>query len=232
MEKDIKISVNKNLSEIKKTKGILLQERREISNVISNIVESRKIKNQRDAKIIYNDLRNTVSDLIEEGYHVELIEEQILSSLGGGWWTRIKTEAIKSFLSWAFGDKIKRDSWLGTIVANSLARVKLSDFPKLFTDCDFVTKVVGDGIVAGVIDKVQQSTGFDGWAFDSIRNALLKTFDGTDFKQAIDESVGDFVCGWFGKKKSSVDKVKNKIKSAEDKSTSNLMDKFVKTTTM
>ena len=70
----------------------------------------------------------------------------------------------------------------------------IMDVPKLFTDCNYLTKKIAESIPEAYLRKLEYEKGFGGGITDVIRNTLYDVVRNSDFAQKLEGSLSGLVC--------------------------------------
>ena len=214
----LKNTIRKTLVETKENKKRLIQESRIVENRFNFILESKEIKTKKD----YNNfLINVLSEMVylhKQGFDDKLIAENAenlfgaLGNIFGGGVNSVMGTFKEKGVNWilsklGMGDNSIMKNFMITAIGNT----DLKDIPKLFTDCDFLTKKIAESVPEAFLRKLQHEKGLGGNFADVIRNSLYDVVRTSNFAEKIEEKIGEMVCplvnqisGIFGNKLDSM----------------------------
>jgi hypothetical protein len=201
-EHNIMNTVRKNLILEKKNRDQkLLKETVEIENRFQYVIESVGLTDKSDIDRIVEGVFYEMLYLENNGYNREIMTENIqsildaLGSLFGGTKNAVistfKEKGIDYILS-KLG--LSKNSYMGDFLAVTFGNVDLKDIPRLFTDCDFLTKKIAEAAPEAYLKNIQDEKGFDNVLMDYIRNALYDVIRESDIVQKLEERISGIIC--------------------------------------
>ena len=221
-EHNIMDTVRKNLILEKKNRNQkLLKETVEIENRFQYVIESVGLSNKSDVERIVEGVFYEMLYLENNGYNREIMVENIqsildaLGSLFGGTKNAViatfKEKGIDYILS-KLG--LSKNSYMGDFLAVTFGNVDLKDIPRLFTDCDFLTKKIAEAAPEAYLKNIQDEKGFDNVLMDYIRNALYDVIRESDIVQKLEERISGIICPIISGLSTKFDDKLNSIKSS------------------
>lgn len=214
----LKNTIRKTLVETKENKKRLIQESRIVENRFNFILESKEIKTKKD----YNNfLINVLSEMVylhKQGFDDKLIAENAdnlfgaLGNIFGGGANSVMATFKEKGVNWILNKLGMGDnSVMKNFMISAIGNTDLKDIPKLFTDCDFLTKKIAESVPEAFLRKLQHEKGLGGNFADVIRNSLYDVVRTSNFAEKIEEKIGEMVCplvnqisGIFGNKLDSM----------------------------
>jgi hypothetical protein len=201
-EHNIMNTVRKNLILEKKNRDQkLLKETVEIENRFQYVIESVGLTDKSDIDRIVEGVFYEMLYLENNGYNREIMTENIqsildaLGSLFGGTKNAVistfKEKGIDYILS-KLG--LSKNSYMGDFLAVTFGNIDLKDIPRLFTDCDFLTKKIAESAPEAYLKNIQDEKGFDNVLMDYIRNALYDVIRESDIVQKLEERISGIIC--------------------------------------
>jgi len=210
----LKNTIRKTLVETKENKKRLIQESRIVENRFNFILESKEIKNRKD----YNNfLINVLSEMVylhKQGFNDKLIAENAenlfgaLGNIFGGSVNSVMATFKEKGINWILNKLgMGNNGTMKNFMVTAIGNTDLKDIPKLFTDCDFLTKKIAESVPEAFLRKLQYEQGMGGDFADIIRNSLHDVVKTSNFSEKIEEKIGEMVCplvdqisGVFGNK--------------------------------
>lgn len=209
----LKKIIRENLNELSETKKKgLLEEYKIINTRFKVISESGKPKTKKQKEKFADDLLSEILYLNSQGFNERLINEQFLDiikslfgNVPGGIFDTLKERFIQLILT-KLG--IDTTGYLGNIFIATIGDIPIGDYVngKIF-NCDYLTNAISKGIGEGIVRKIQNEKGMEGYFYDIIRNSLVDTFTDSSFSQRIEDAISKLVCP-------SVSKIKDKMSLA------------------
>ena len=214
----LKNTIRKTLVETKENKKRLIQESRIVENRFNFILESKEIKSRKD----YNNfLINVLSEMVylhKQGFNNKLIAENAenlfgaLGNIFGGGANSVMATFKEKGINWILNKLgMSENSTMKNFMVTAIGNTDLKDVPKLFTDCDFLTKKIAESVPEALLRKLQHEQGMGGDFADVIRNSLHDVVKTSNFSDKIEEKIGEMVCplvnqisGIFGNKLDSM----------------------------
>lgn len=188
----------------------LLNETKLISerfNVIKNSYG--KVTNDKFYHIL---IRETIN-MQNKGYNENLICEGLFDDIFKGLFGGVEDTAKEELLAYLLKLMgIENNSYLYNLLIVAFGNVPISDIPKLFTDCRFVTKIFAESIPEAMIRKTQEGKGFGSGVYDIIRNTLVDAIESTEFVSSLESKLGNMICPLVDKVKGNMERESTKIK--------------------
>jgi hypothetical protein len=209
---DITKSLRKNINEIKETKKNLIIEHSIVQSRLKFVLEQ-NYKSDREKSMF---LLSEMIILEEQGYDLRQLNEQFdifgfLGSLFGGS-VRSLPEVIGEYLV----DKvakllgINKQDYFYNVLKSVITTTKITDYPKLFTNCRFLTNQIADGFIEAVLTQQQAKRGLDtgagGFFLNALRNSFIKIIADQrgSVIQNLEDVLADIICGAVSKWKENI----------------------------
>lgn len=196
---NLKQTIKENLIMEKQKK--LIKETKVIEDRLQFVVESVGLKNRKDVDRIVEGIFYEMLDLEKNNYNREVMTENIqaifdvLGSLFGGTKNGVvgtfKEKGINYILNKLGLDK---NSYMGDFLEVVFGNVDLKDIPRLFTDCDFLTKKIAEAVPEAYLKNLQDEKGFDNIFMDYVRNTLYDVIRESDIVQKLEDRISGIVC--------------------------------------
>lgn len=219
----LKNTIKKQLVETKDKKSRLLQESNIVKNRFNIIVEGSPLKTEKQIELVFVNMLAEMVYLHKQGFDENIIKENVesvfnvLGNLFGGTTNAVielfKEKGVKWMLE-KLG--IEDNNFLKNFLITALGNTDLKDVPKLFSDCDFLTKKIAESIPEAYLRKLEYEKGMGGDFMDFVRNSLYDVIKNSDFAQKIEEKIAGIVCPL-------VDNMSNKFSNHLDSMKSSLV---------
>lgn len=215
--KPIKNKIHRTLIEIKENKKKTVLENKIVKNRFKIILEDKSMFKKKNKEKLFSHLTCEVMYLKNQGFNNDMINEgltDIIKSLFGTASDSIFQTWKEAGISWLI-KKLGFDpnSQVANFIEVSFANVPVSKIPDLFTDCEFVTKIVAKSMFETYLKNLQHNVGIDGMAGDVMRNAVTEVIDDTTFVQKLEEGLSNIICPILGQVNSNMTKQEDNIKS-------------------
>jgi hypothetical protein len=227
VEKDLRKILHENLISIKENnKKVLTEETKIVKNRFRIIGEGRTIKTKKDRIKLSDELINEMVYLNSQGFDKQVINESfwdILSGLFPKGVDSIFDTFKERGIAWLM-EKIglNPNSWLGSVVVTGLGDIDIVDIPKLFSDCNFATKVMSKAIAEGTVRQLQQKYTSDSAVADILRNTVVEVLSETELGQKLESAIGSLICPLIsnlsGKLKTAASEITDKAVGAKEDS--------------
>lgn len=197
----LKNTIKKNLIETKEVKKQVLTESMIIKNRFNFILESNKIKNKKDLDNVFVTILTEMVHLHKQGFDNSIIEENVssvfnvLGNLFGGTTNAVielfKEKGVKFILE-KLG--IEDNNFLKNFLVTALGNTDLKDVPKLFTECEFLTRKIAESVPEAYLRQLEYEKGMGGDFMDYVRNSLYDVIKQSDFADKIESKISGIVC--------------------------------------
>jgi len=201
MEKNIKSIIKESLIETKEKKKKQLQESKIIDTRFKIIVETEKIKTKEELDEVLLEVLFEMIYLHNQGFDDKLIAESVdgvfgvLSNLFKGAGSSVldtfKEKGVAFILN-KLG--LSGNTFLENFLITALGNTNLVDVPKLFTDCNFLTKKIAESIPEAYLRKLEYEKGMGNAFMDVVRNSLYDVIRNSDFANRIESSISGIIC--------------------------------------
>lgn len=150
-----------------------------------------------------------VNYLIENGYSNEVINESFFDWLKGliggtiGDSPNSLTSTIKEYIGEWLAETLgaKENTFIKNTIIAAIGNIGVTEYGKLFTDCEFTSNVISKSLVEGFIRQLTEkkeslSSGAGGFIVTTLRNSLAdQLFEGQDsYVKKVQETVNSFIC--------------------------------------
>lgn len=213
--------IKKTLIEVKETKKDLLIESKIVKNRYKLIYESSKKKNH---KVLFSNVLSEMIKLRELNFDKNILikEEEsffnLLNGLFGGNGSdkrKLMNNLKNSFTDSAISKLLEtlgvdEKSTVGDKFKNYLGSVdSVSDVPKFFTDCSFVTDILSKSVVESMIESFEKNNTNGKSVPEKTKKSLIDLIGDQNLKDKIKSSISDDVCSKLdGLKTKMMDKAK------------------------
>lgn len=197
----LKNNIKKQLVETKEVKTKLLQEANIVRNRFKFLVESSNLKTKKGREDVLVNILSEMIYLHKQGFNEDILSENvnsvfnILGNLFGGTTNAVvelfREKGVKFILE-QLG--IDDNNFLKNFLITALGNTDLKDVPKLFSDCEYLTKKIADSIPESYLRQLEYEKGMGGDFMDIVRNTLADVISGSDFSQKLEERISGIVC--------------------------------------
>ena len=194
--KKMKNIIRENLEKVIKTKkNDLVNENKIIKSRYSILVEGVEFKSESDYRKLCDNLINETIYLKSQRFNNNLINEQLLSFLGGLPFGTGITEYFKEqFLKWVAGKMgAPTDGFLFGVLQKAFGNIELRDYPKLL-ECSFLTRQITDAFAEQGLAEIEKRTVGTGAAAEISRNMMMELFKSSEVHKVIETAIGKYVC--------------------------------------
>ena len=198
---DLKNIIKENLVKTQESKKRVLQENKIIENRFNIILEGKKLKSQKEIDNLYVTILSEMIYLHKQGFDGNLIEENVdkvfgtLGNLFGlginGVMATFKEKGVNYILE-KLG--IEDNSFLRNFLMTAMGNVDLKDVPKLFSDCDFLTRKIAESIPEAYLRELEYEKGMGSEFMDVVRNSLYDVIKNSDLADKIEGRISSIVC--------------------------------------
>lgn len=216
-------TVRKNLVEAKENKKRVIQESEIVKTRFKFILESSKPKTKKQLDETFIIILSEMIYLHKQGFNDKVISENassvfnVIGNLFGGTTNTViemfRDRGVKFILEQlGIDDNFSLKSYMTTALENT----DLRDVPKLFSDCEFLTKKISDSIPESYLKQLEIEEGFGGEFLDIVRKTLHGVIRDSDFSERLEGRIQGIVCPL-------VDKMSSKFGEKLDNMKSNLI---------
>lgn len=222
---ELKHLVKENLEKVKKEKNSkLINENKIITSRYSILIEGVNLKNESDYRKLCDELITETIYLKSQKFNNNLINEGLLSFLGGLPFGSGITEYFKEqFLRWVAGKMgAPVDSFWFGVLQKAFGNIELRDYPKLL-ECSFLTTQITDAFAEQGLAEIEKRTVGSGAVAEISRNMMMELFKSSELHRVVETAIGKYVCpslsGISSKMQSAMGDMTNKIASTEKPAT-------------
>jgi hypothetical protein len=193
--------IRKAIVETKEHKKRVLQESKIVDVRFKMIVESANFKSTKSINDVYVNILSEMIYLNKQGFDEKLIAESVeglfgvLSNLfgrtAGSIADTFKEKGVNYILS-QLG--LEGNGYLKNFLITTLGNTNLMDIPKLFTDCNFLTKKIAESIPEAYLRQLEYDKGYGHQFMDTIRNGLYDVLKQSDLAQKLESGISAIVC--------------------------------------
>jgi len=180
--------IKKTLVETKENKKRLLQESKIVKTRFTMLMESSPLKTKKQVDDLYVNILAEMIYLHNQGFDNKLIAESVqgvfgvLSNLFGKSGGAIVDTFKEKGVNWILTKLgLEDNSYFKNFLITTLGNTNITDVPKLFTDCSFLTKKIAESIPEAYLRKLEYEKGLGGGISDVIRNTLYDVVRNSDF---------------------------------------------------
>lgn len=194
-------TIRKNLVETKEQKKRLIQESKIVNTRFKIVLESSKLKTKKDFD---NVLVNILSEMIyldKQGFNGNIIEENassvfnVIGNIFGGT-TNSVIEAFKKrgvqYILEQLG--LGNNSSLRNYMVTALENTELKDVPKLFSDCEYLTKKLSHAIPESYLKHLELQDGLGSEFSGMVKKTLHGVIKDSDFHERLESKIHSIVC--------------------------------------
>jgi len=192
--------IRKTLIEAKETKKNLIQESKIVKLRFDILLES-KPKNKKQLNDLFINILTEMIYLHKQGFDEKLIAENassvfnILGTLFGGTTNNVlemfKSKGVKYILEQlGIGDNTTFKNYMTTALENT----ELKDVPKLFTDCDFLTKKISISIPDSYLKQIDDAKEMGNEFLSIVGDTLQSVVRDSDFNERLESRIQRVVC--------------------------------------
>jgi hypothetical protein len=193
--------IKKTLVETKENKKRLIEESKIVKTRFTMLMESSPLKTKKQIDDLYVNILAEMIYLHNQGFDNKLIAENVqgvfgvLSNLFGKSGGAIVDTFKEKGVNWILTKLgLEDNSYFKNFLITTLGNTNITDVPKLFTDCNFLTKKIAESIPEAYLRKLEYDKGLGGGISDVIRNTLYDVVRNSDFAQKLEASLAGLVC--------------------------------------
>lgn len=198
---NLKSIIKENLIKTHENKNRLLQESNIVKTRLNIILEGKTFKTKRQVNDVYVTILSEMIYLHKQGFNEDIIAENVdnvFGALGNIFGTGINgvIETFKergvNYILEKLG--LSKNNFLKNFLVTALANTDIKDVPKLFSDCDFLTKKISESIPEAYLRKLEYEKGMGNVFMDTVRNSLYDVIKGSDFADKVESRISGIVC--------------------------------------
>ena len=198
---NLKGIIKENLIKTQENKNRLLQESNIVKTRLNIILEGKTFKTKKQVDDVYVTILSEMIYLHKQGFNEDIIAENVGSvfgALGNIFGTGINgvIETFKergvNYILEKLG--LSKNNFLKNFLITSLANTDIKDVPKLFSDCDFLTKKIAESIPEAYLRKLEYEKGMGNVFMDTVRNSLYDVIKNSDFADKVESRISGIVC--------------------------------------
>lgn len=194
-------TIRKTLVETKESKKRLIQESKIVKTRFKFILESAKPKSKKDLDDVLVNILSEMIYLHKQGFEGKIIAENassvfnVIGNLFGGTTNTViemfRDRGVRYILEQlGIDDNFSLKSYMMTALENT----DLKDVPKLFSDCEFLTKKISDSIPESYLKQLEIEEGFGSEFLDIVRSTLHGVIKDSDFSERLEGRIHGIVC--------------------------------------
>jgi hypothetical protein len=198
---NLKSIIKENLIKTQENKNRLLQESNIVKTRLNIILEGKTFKTKRQVNDVYVTILSEMIYLHKQGFNEDIIAENVdnvFGALGNIFGTGINgvIETFKergvNYILEKLG--ISKNNFLKNFLITALSNTDIKDVPKLFSDCDFLTKKISESIPEAYLRKLEYEKGMGNIFMDTVRNSLYDVIKNSDFADKVESRISGIVC--------------------------------------
>ena len=198
---NLKGIIKENLIKTQENKNRLLQESNIVKTRLNIILEGKTFKTKKQVDDVYVTILSEMIYLHKQGFNEDIIAENVDSvfgALGNIFGTGINgvIETFKergvNYILEKLG--LSKNNFLKNFLITSLSNTDIKDVPKLFSDCNFLTKKIAESIPEAYLRKLEYEKGMGNIFMDTVRNSLYDVIKNSDFADKVESKISGIVC--------------------------------------
>jgi hypothetical protein len=214
-------TIKKTLVETKENKKRLIQESKIVKTRFNIILESSKLKSKKDINDVLINVLIEMVYLDKQGFNDKVIAENassvfnVIGNLLGGSTNSVieafREKGVKYILGQlGLGD----NSALRNYMTTALENTDLKDVPKLFSDCDFLTKKISEAVPESYLRQLEMEESMGGEFSDIVKKTLHGVIKDSDFSDRLETRIHSVICPLVDKMSSKFGDKLNGMKSS------------------
>jgi hypothetical protein len=198
---NLKGIIKENLIKTQENKNRLLQESNIVKTRLNIILEGKTFKTKKQVDDVYVTILSEMIYLHKQGFNEDIIAENVDSVFGvlgnifgtgiNGVIETFKERGVNYILE-KLG--LSKNNFLKNFLITSLANTDIKDVPKLFSDCNFLTKKIAESIPEAYLRKLEYDKGMGNVFMDTVRNSLYDVIKNSDFADKVESRISGIVC--------------------------------------
>jgi hypothetical protein len=198
---NLKGIIKENLIKTQENKNRLLQESNIVKTRLNIILEGKTFKTKKQVDDVYVTILSEMIYLHKQGFNEDIIAENVDSVFGvlgnifgtgiNGVIETFKEKGVNYILE-KLG--LSSNNFLKNFLITSLANTDIKDVPKLFSDCNFLTKKIAESIPEAYLRKLEYEKGMGNVFMDTVRNSLYDVIKNSDFADKVESKISGIVC--------------------------------------
>jgi hypothetical protein len=198
---NLKGIIKENLIKTQENKNRLLQESNIVKTRLNIILEGKTFKTKKQVDDVYVTILSEMIYLHKQGFNEDIIAENVdnvFGALGNIFGTGINgvIETFKergvNYILEKLG--LSKNNFLKNFLVTALANTDIKDVPKLFSDCDFLTKKIAESIPEAYLRKLEYEKGMGNVFMDTVRNSLYDVIKDSNFADKVESRISGIVC--------------------------------------
>jgi len=214
-------TIKKTIVETKENKKRLIQESKIVKTRFKIILESSKLKSKKDISDVLINVLIEMVYLDKQGFNDKVIAENassvfnVIGNLLGGSTNSVieafREKGVKYILGQlGLGD----NSALRNYMTTALENTDLKDVPKLFSDCDFLTKKISEAVPESYLKQLEMEESMGGEFSDIVKKTLHGVIKDSDFSDRLETRIHSVICPLVDKMSSKFGDKLNGMKSS------------------
>ena len=198
---NLKGIIKENLIKTQENKNRLLQESNIVKTRLNIILEGKTFKTKKQVDDVYVTILSEMIYLHKQGFNEDIIAENVDSVFGAlgnifgsginGVVATFKERGV-DFILEKLG--LSKNNFLKNFLVTALGNTDIKDVPKLFSDCDFLTKKIAESIPEAYLRKLEYDKGMGNIFMDTVRNSLYDVIKNSDFADKVESRISGIVC--------------------------------------
>lgn len=212
--------VSKSLNEIKlNKKKSYLTETRKIEMRLSVISERVDLSTNKGKDIFFEHVIKEMIRMNREGIDKQVIQEDMFDMVKG-FFTGTGVDSVMQYfkeygVKWLLGKLgVDKNHWLSDALAIAIGNLPLGDIPKVFSDCNYLTKLLSKTFVETMAQQFAERTmKVDNPISNITRNALVEILEDTRMGEIVEGALGKYVCPLVGDMKGKMGNITDMLKT-------------------
>jgi hypothetical protein len=211
--------VSKSLNEIKlNKKKSYLTETRKFGMRLSVISESVDLNTNRGKDIFFEHVIKEMVRMNRDGVDKQVIQEDMFDMVKGFFSGTAVDSVMQYFkeygVKWLLGKLgVDKNHWLSDALAIAIGNLPLGEIPKVFSDCNYLTKLLSKTFVETMGQQFAERTmKVDNPISNITRNALVEILEDTRMGEIVEGALGKYVCPLVGDMKGKMGNITDMMK--------------------
>lgn len=212
--------ISKSLNEIKLSKKKSnLTETKKIHMRLSFITERLDLETKKGQEIFFEHVIQEMIKMNREGVDKQLIQEDMFDMVKG-FFTGTGVDSVMQYFKeygakWFLGKLgVDKNHWLSDALSIAIGNLPLGDIPKVFSDCNYLTKLLSKTFVETMAQQFAERTmKVDNPISNITRNALVEILEDTRMGEIVEGALGKYVCPLVGDMKGKMGNITDVLKT-------------------
>jgi hypothetical protein len=213
--------IKKSLVETKEKKQRILQESKIIKTRFKMILESGNYKSKKGIEDVYVSILSEMIYLHKQNFDSKLMSESAEHVFGvlGNLFDKPKSHIIDSFkekgVEWILNKLgLEENTYLKNYLVTTLGNTSTADVPKLFTDCNFLTRKMAESVPEAYLRQLEYEKGMGTNFMDIVRNGLFDVIKTSDLTERLESNLSSIICPLVDRMSSKFSEKLNNMRSS------------------